>query len=131
MTFLIFFVLFGIKTNLTKSEIVGIVVLKGVQVALCGMRCLDLTIDTLQILGTHFTYNEKLKEEKNFHKVVTDMQRVLEIWKVRRLALVGKIVIFKTIAIPKIVFQAFITTAPKHIINELKKIQKALNFILI
>ena len=131
MTFLIFFVLFGIKTNLTKSEIVGIVVLKGVQVALCGMRCLDLTIDTLQILGTHFTYNEKLKEEKNFYKVVTDMQRVLEIWKVRRLALVGKIVIFKTIAIPKIVFQAFITTAPKHIINELKKIQKALNFILI
>ena len=131
MTFLIFFVLFGIKTNLTKSEIVGIVVLKGVQVALCGMRCLDLTIDTLQILGTHFTYNEKLKEEKNFYKVVTDMQRVLEIRKVRRLALVGKIVIFKTIAIPKIVFQAFITTAPKHIINELKKIQKALNFILI
>ena len=128
---MIFFVLFGIKTNLTKSEIVGIVVLKGVQVALCGMRCLDLTIDTLQILGTHFTYNEKLKEEKNFYKVVTDMQRVLEIWKVRRLALVGKIVIFKTIAIPKIVFQAFITTAPKHIINELKKIQKALNFILI
>ena len=109
----------------------GIVVLKGVQVALCGMRCLDLTIDTLQILGTHFTYNEKLKEEKNFYKVVTDMQRVLEIRKVRRLALVGKIVIFKTIAIPKIVFQAFITTAPKHIINELKKIQKALNFILI
>ena len=53
------------------------------------------------------------------------MERVLQIWKMRRLALEGKIVIFKTIAISKIVFQAFITTVPKHIFNELKKIQNA------
>ena len=53
------------------------------------------------------------------------MQRVVKIWKMRRLKLEGKIVIFKTIAISKIVFQAFITTVPKHIVNELKKIQKA------
>ena len=32
-----------------------------------------------------------------------------------------KIVIFKTIAISKIVFESFITTATKHIINELEK----------
>ena len=35
------------------------------------------------------------------------------------------IVIFKTIAISKIVFQAFITTVPKYIVNELKKIENA------
>ena len=51
------------------------------------------------------------------------MQQVLKIWKILRLE--GKIVIFKTIAISKIVFQAFITTVPKHIFNELKKIQNA------
>ena len=39
----------------------------------------------------------------------------------RRLTLEGKIVIFKTIAISKIVFQEFITTVPKHIFIELKK----------
>ena len=72
--------------------------------AVCGMRCIDLNIDTLKILGTHFSYNEKLKEEKNFYKIVTDMQRVLKIWKMRRLTLEGKIVIFKTIAISKIIF---------------------------
>ena len=43
----------------------------------------------------------------------------------RRLVLEGKIVIFKTIAISKIVFQAFITTVPKHIVNELKKNTKS------
>ena len=32
----------------------------------------------------------------------------------RNLTLEGKLVIFKTIAISKIVFQSFITTVPKH-----------------
>ena len=36
----------------------------------------------------------------------------------------GKIVIFKT-ALSKIVFQSLITTVPRHIVNELKNIQKA------
>ena len=72
--------------------------------ALCGMRCIDLNIDTLKILGTHFSYNEKLKEKKNFYKIVTDMQQVLKIWKIRKLTLEEKIDIFKTIAISKIAF---------------------------
>ena len=66
----------GLKPNLTKFEIADIGVLKGVQVAVCGMRCIDLNIDTLKILGTHFSYNEKLKEEKNFYNIETDIQRV-------------------------------------------------------
>ena len=56
----------GLKLNLKKSEIVGIGELKGVQVAVCGLRCVDLNNDTLKILGTHLSYNEKLKEEKKF-----------------------------------------------------------------
>ena len=93
----------GLKPNLTKSEIAGIGVLKGVQVAVCDMRCIDLNVDALKILGAHFSCNEKLKEEKKFYKIVTDMQRVLKIWKMRMLTLEWKIVIFKTIAISKMV----------------------------
>ena len=63
-TFLFFSYFSGLKTNLTKSEIAAIEVLKGIQVAVCGMRCIDLNVDTLKILGTHFSYDEKLKEEK-------------------------------------------------------------------
>ena len=55
--------------------------------AVCGMCCINLNIDTLKILGTHFSYKEKLEEEKNFHKIVTDMQRVLKLWKKRKLTL--------------------------------------------
>ena len=118
----------GLKPNLRKSEIVGIGVLKEVQVAVCGMRCIDLNIDTLKILGTRFYYNKKLKEEKNFYKIVKDMQRVSKIWKMGKLILEGKIVVFKTTAISKIVFQAFITNVPKHIANELKKYKRLFFF---
>ena len=42
----------------------------------------------------------------------------------RNLTLEGKIVIFKALAISKIVFQSMITPAPRHIVNEFEKIQK-------
>ena len=42
----------------------------------------------------------------------------------RNLTREGKIVTFKTKAISKIVFQSFITTVPKYVVNELEKIQK-------
>ena len=127
MIIFIFLVLLRIKTKLTKCEIVGIGVVKRGQLAVCGMRCIDLNNDTLKLLGTHFSSSEKLKVEKNFHKAVTDIQRVLKKWKMRNLTLEGKIVIFKNTAISKIIFQSSITTVPKHILNELEKIQ---DFIL-
>ena len=78
------------------------------------MRCINRNVDTLKILGTHFSYNKKLKEKKNFYKIPTDIQQVLKIWKMRGLTLLGKIV-----------FQKFITTVANHIFNKLKKIQNA------
>ena len=56
--------------------------------------------------------------------IVIDIQRVFKIWKMRKFTLEGEIVIFLKIAILKIVFQLFITTVPKHTVNELEKMQK-------
>ena len=43
----------------------------------------------------------------------------------RNLTLEGKMVIFKALAISKIVFQSLITSVSRHIVNELEQIQKA------
>ena len=66
----IFFYFSGLKPNSTKSEIVGIGGLKGVQVGVCGMRCVNLNNDTL--LPSHFSYNEKLKEEQKLYRTVAN-----------------------------------------------------------
>ena len=83
---------------------------KGQSGSLWYIQCVDLVLDTIKILGTHFSYNEKLKEdERNFCLIVANVQHVLKLWKLRNLTLEGKILIFKTLALSKIIFQAFIT----------------------
>ena len=47
-----------------KCEIAGIGVLKWVKEAVCGIQCVDLVLDTIKIVGPHFSYNEKLRAEK-------------------------------------------------------------------
>ena len=87
------------------------------------MRCSDLNNDTFTILGTHFSYNGKLIEKKTFYTTVSNIQRVLRIWKMKNLTPERNIVTFKTLAMSKIAFQSLITTVPRHIVNGPKNIQ--------
>ena len=112
---------YGLRPNLSKCEIAGIGLLKGVKVAVCGIQSVDLVLDTIKILGTHFSYNEKLKEERNFCLIIANIQRVLKLWKLRNLTLEGKILTFKTLALSKIIFQDFVTPIPIYVVTELKK----------
>ena len=50
----------GLKPNKAKCEIARIGVLNGVQVALCGMKCVNLNNETVERLGVHFLYNKNL-----------------------------------------------------------------------
>ena len=43
----------------------------------------------------------------------------------QNITLEGKIVIFKTIAISKFVFESFITTVPKYVAKKLENMRKA------
>ena len=78
-SFHIFSCFSGLRPNLSKGEIAGIGVLKGVKVAVCGIQCEDLVLDTIKILGTHFSYDEKLKEERNFCLIIANIQLVLKL----------------------------------------------------
>ena len=61
----------GLIPNLSKCEIAGIMVLKGVKVVACGIQCVDLVLDTIKILA-HFSYKDKLKEERNFCLIIAN-----------------------------------------------------------
>ena len=58
----IFSLMSGLKPNKSKCEIAGIGNLKGVNVALCGLKCVNLQKETIKILGCHFSYNKKLNK---------------------------------------------------------------------
>ena len=122
--FNILFSFSGLKPNLSKCETAGIGLLKGVNRAVCGMKSVDLVNDSIKILGSHFSYNQNIKNEKNFVKIVTDIQNILKIWNQRNLTIEGRIVVFKTLAISKLVYLAMLIPIPNCIIKELENIQK-------
>ena len=96
----------GLKPNLSKCKIASVGTLKGVKVAVCGLQCVDLNLRSI-LLGTLLSYNKKLKEETNFYINITNGQCVSQLCKLRSLVLAGKILIFKTLAFSKIIFQIF------------------------
>ena len=54
-----------LQPNFYKCEIAGIGSLKGDEVAVCGINCVNLKVITIKILGIDFSYN-KLNMAKNF-----------------------------------------------------------------
>ena len=97
--------------------------MRGVQVAVVGMRCIDLCNDAIKILGTYFSYNSRIKEECSFRKIVSNIQSVLNLWQYQNLNFEGRVVVFKSLAISKIVFQALIAPVLTHVIKALETIQ--------
>ena len=53
------------------------------------------------------------------------MQNVLNLWRMRNITLERKIIIFKTLALSKIVYLTLITSFSKQLIEEIQRIQKA------
>ena len=89
-----------------------------------GMEGIDLTNNSIKILGIHFSYNKKFENEENFIKLIKKIENVLKIWRIRNLTVQGKITIFKTLAISKVIHLALVTNIPQVIIDQLNKIQK-------
>ena len=115
----------GLKPNKTKCEVAGIGVLKEVQVALCGMKCVNLNHKTVKILGVHFSYNKNLEQDKNFCEHIVKMENILKLWRMRQLTLKGRIMVFKSLAVYKIIHLLLITKLHSNTIDLLYKIQKS------
>ena len=89
------------------------------------MKCADLCKDTIRISGVHFLY---IKTKQDENKVIGNKNKNSEcsktMWRVRSLTLEGKIIVFKTLAISKIVYLSIMIKIPAEIIVELEKLQK-------
>ena len=62
------------------------------------MKCIDLRNEAIKILGECSLCNQKIIGDKKFSNIISNIQRVLHLWRMRNLTLEGRIVIFKTLA---------------------------------
>ena len=69
----------SLKINYEKSEICGIGSKKGAIRAFSNFNSVNLLGEAVKILGFHYSYNKELAEERNFVKIVTGVQKVLNL----------------------------------------------------
>ena len=81
--------------------------LKAVVKAVCGMQSVDLTRDAIKILGIYFSYNMNLMNQKITVKLITNIHGISKLWRMRNLSIEDKIVVFKTLAISKLVYSVY------------------------
>ena len=86
----------GLKPNLIQCEIAGTGALIAVQLAACGMKCIDLRNEALNISGTYFSNNITIKES-NFLKVVSNLKALLKLWQFQNVTLEKRIIVFKSL----------------------------------
>ena len=55
--------------------------------ALCSVGCVNLLTNAFEILSIHLSFNKKVENEKNFLDVLAELQKVINIWKMRNLSL--------------------------------------------
>ena len=72
-------------------------------------------------LGVFFSYNTLKADKLNFDDKLRSMEKVLNIWKCRRLTLIGKINIVKTLALSKLIFNSSNLYLPLHVIDAANK----------
>ena len=94
------------------------------KVAICGIKCIDLTKETIKILVVFFSYDKNLQLENNFRKTILNIKKILKMWRQMNLTLEGKMIVFKTLTLSKITFLAHVLLIPNQIIDGLQQIQK-------
>ena len=87
------------------------------------MECTYLTDGVIKIFGIYFSYDKRLEQDKNFLNHNVKIQNILKLWKLRNLTIEGRIVVFKSLAISKVIHLALVTEITTSAINVLTKIQ--------
>ena len=78
--------------------------------------------EPIKALGVHYTYDLKLLHEKNFIERLDSVKKLLNIWSSRGLSIYGKVMIIKSLIIPKLVYISSLLPTPKEIIQELNQL---------
>ena len=91
--------------------------------AFSNLSSVDLTTESIKILGCHHRYNKQLAENRKFLGVISDIQNILSLWSMRGFSLLGKNQIFNSLDVSKILYVSSMAQVSQNLVNELKTIQ--------
>ena len=94
--------------------------------AVCGTKCVNLIKEAVKVLGVHFSHNKNLEQVKNFCEYIVKTENILKLWRMRQLTLEGRLTVFKSLAVSKLIHLLLITKLHNNTIDLLYKIQKTL-----
>ena len=90
----------GLKLNIDKTEVLGLGSLKDVDLKQFGIKCSK----QVKALGIHFCYDTKVKEDLNFGKLPSQMNKITNMWKQRNLTLLGKVILIQSLLLSKLTY---------------------------
>ena len=114
----------SLKLSVEKCQACWIGSAKGTQDAPINCNWINLVEDNVLTLGVHMSYDVTLAEKCNVLNLITSMKEVLRIWGSRGLTLAGRIQIFKSIAVSKMVYVSTMLHPSKQTLDQLNLTQK-------
>ena len=69
----------GLKPNKNKCEIAGLDALRGVKLAFCGIKCIDLMFNAIQILAVYYLYDKNFESQENFINLALNTEKLLRL----------------------------------------------------
>ena len=79
-------------------------------------------VDTIKVLGTYVGYNSNILQTEKFRDSINGLKKTLNLWKLRKLTLLGKIQIIKTFGISKFMYMFTSISIPIWVSTEIENI---------
>ena len=106
----------SLKLNLNKSEACWI--------GAINCKWININCNTIRSLGIFNSYDTDLEEKLNFLDNLKNIKEILNIWKHRGLSLAGRILIFKSLTLSKVLYASTMKCPSKQVVDQLNVMQR-------
>ena len=116
----------GLKLNTSKCNVLRSGSLRNTNIIFLNERNFQWSSEKAKALGVTFHNNKEQFIKENIDKKIEDFENVLKQWQHRKISLLGKITVIKSLALPKLIYPLTILEKPsiekiKHIITSMYK----------
>ena len=114
----------SLKLNVEKCEACWIGAEKDNPAKPINFKWVNIASEAIRTLGIYNSYDTDLVEKLNFLDNLKPLNDVIRTWEPRGLSLAGKILVFKTLAVSKLLYVCTFKNPSTQIIESLNSIQK-------